>query len=825
MNARHSISMALPLRRCVRGLSSFAECVRRGRSGLLVRIGLLVFSLTFAEASFAASGPAFDMGSPVLSIAIPDSPGWETFTPGVPPNPPVAVVDTNNEGAPRPSTRGIGAYAGTNAPVDLPLLDQSSLTYVGSFLVPTQDNKGQALTWGGYALGYDAARHGLFFGCHDNDQLLAEIGIPEITNPPQTASILQDCADVTEGRLPLVDDYLPKLGGTLLYQGWLIVSAYGYYDADYSQTLSHFSSSTNLSQAGDVAGPFKVGSQAGMVAGYMTTIPDEWRSAFGGPALTGQCCINIISRSSAGPAASVFNPDNVGGMNPVPAVTALAYPLDHPLAPVDEQNDSFNLTTQITGIAFPPGTRSVLFFGRHGAGPFCYDTAEVCGDPVDPYKGPHAYPYFHQVWAYDALDLLAVIDGVRQSWGIQPYAIWWLPGMDSANSATISGAAFDPASGRVYITEAYGEEPVVHVFALKQQSSTITLSALPVHPKYGESVTLAATVTGNSPTGMATFKDGPTTLGAGALSGGKATFRTTSLAVGSHSLTAVHAGSTSNVLTLSVAKTDQAALTVIARPSSLFSGGNGSTLSTSGGSGDGSVNFAATASTGLTCTITGSLVTAAGGSGSCRVTATKVGDVNYNAITSAPITVAVSKSPTTTALGSSPNPSGKGQFVTFTAVVTGGAPSGTVTFRDGTSTLGAGALAGGKATFSTGSLSIGTHNITVSYGGDASNKASSSAPLKQVVNKAATTTSLSSDLNPSGKGQFVTFTAVVTGGAPSGAVTFRDRTRTLGARLLARGKATFSTGSLSTGTHSVTARYGGDANNTASSAALSQVVR
>jgi len=170
---------------------------------------------------------------------------------------------------------------------ELPLLTQSALSFVGTFSVPGQDGNGHPLTWGGYSLTYDPERQGLFFGCHDWYQRLGQIGVPTTITLTQTASILQNCTDVTEGRLALVDDYMPQLGGTLLYNNRLIVSAYGYYDADYSQVLSHFGSSPDLAVTGEVVGPYQVGEQAGIVAGYMTTIPEEWRSAFGGPALTG----------------------------------------------------------------------------------------------------------------------------------------------------------------------------------------------------------------------------------------------------------------------------------------------------------------------------------------------------------------------------------------------------------------------------------------------------------------------------------------------------------------------------------------------------------
>lgn len=349
----------------------------------------------------------------------------------------------------------------------LPLLDQGSIQYLGSFNVPQEDGNGVSLAYGGYALSVDPTQPGLFIGCHDYTQYLAEINIPAITDPPQTATFLQNCADVTEGRLPLVDDYMPRMGGTLRYNGRLIISAYGYYDTDYSQTRSHFASTPNLAQSGDISGPFTVGDgPAGMVAGYMTTIPLEWQTAFGGPALTGQCCLSIISRSSAGPAVSVFDPNNVGVANPVPATTVLAYPLEHALAPPESQNNLFNLTTRMGGVAFPTGSRSLLFFGRHGTGPYCYGTGATCGDPVDQYSGPHAYPYVFQVWAYDALDLLAVKNGEKQSWEVQPYATWQLTEMDVPGRAFIAAAAYDPASGRLYIAEEYEENPHIHVYQI-----------------------------------------------------------------------------------------------------------------------------------------------------------------------------------------------------------------------------------------------------------------------------------------------------------------------------------------------------------------------
>ena len=87
-------------------------------------------------------------------------------------------------------------------------------------------------------------------------------------------------------------------------------------------------------------------------------------------------------------------------------------------------------------------------------------------------------------------------------------------------------------------------------------------------------------------------------------------------------------------------------------------------------------------------------------------------------------------------LTSSPNPSGYGQSVIFTATVPTGA-TGTVTFIDGTTTLGTATLSGAIATFTTSTLAVGTHSVTAVYSGDANFNTATSAVDSQVVNSSA----------------------------------------------------------------------------------------
>jgi hypothetical protein len=334
-----------------------------------------------------------------------------------------------------------GATPSTRQALPTVRLTAADFEYVGAFRLPGSAGgpggpTGDAYSFngGGEALAMSADGQGLLLAgsrcCADpadaGPSTAAEITIPEARRVATisglaTAAYRQVHADVMGGRQRDIGCGGP-IGGLLQFGGRTIVTAYCYYDAGYVQTRSHFVRSSLSLTGGTVTGPFEVqspasgGGRAGFVSGYMTTIPTEWQAAFGGNGLTGNCCVPIITRTSWGPAASVIKIEDIGRVQPVPAVSVVGYPTGTPLdgdAECAATSVLFNCNTSVASVVFVPGTASVLFFGKQGTGEACYgfgtsdpalhlrpvDPAvgnpavdHYCYDPAGGSKGGHAYP-------------------------------------------------------------------------------------------------------------------------------------------------------------------------------------------------------------------------------------------------------------------------------------------------------------------------------------------------------------------------------------------------------------------------------------------------
>ena len=248
--------------------------------------------------------------------------------------------------------------------------------------------------------------------------------------------------------------------------------------------------------------------------------------------------------------------------------------------------------------------------------------------------------------------------------------------------------------------------------------TTTTLTA-PASANYGASVTLTATVaaTAGMPGGTVTFLSGSTPIGMGTLTGGVATLSTTALPAGSDAVTASYAASGNYAASASPAtiinvKGASQTVTFPAIASRPY----------------GSAPFAVTATSSLgssypvTISVTSGPATISAGTvtitgvGTVVLQATQAGGGNYDPA-SATQSFQVTPAATTTSLNA-PASAAYGASVTLTATVasTAGQPAGSVTFYNGSTSLGVGTLNGsGVATLTTTALPAGTDTAIATY--------------------------------------------------------------------------------------------------------------
>lgn len=378
------------------------------------------------------------------------------------------------------------------------LIQPGNMQHIGLFRLP--DGGGGTAAYGfDYALtgiAYNPQRNTLFINNHIYEQKTAEIAIPDAGDVYSVpwSWYAQNLYDLMEGNRQNIQQgggyFWDKcqIGGLLVYGNHIIGSDYAFYDGGKQAYMTHWRSGLTTASQGDFEGLFRVGDpsmQAGFFAGFMCHIPPEWQQLFGGPCLTGQGCLSIISRTSYGPGAFVFDPNQFGG-GTTPAQPLIYYDQNHPTLGMWEQQDHvnyvFNMATRVNGIVFPTGSRTVLFFGRQGLGIPCYGDVTTtpgghCNDPADWDKGCHGWPYKTWVWAYDANELLRVKNGELNPWDVQPYNVWGLDLPVETPKSEVMGVAYDPLTQRIYLAQTdaayllpngqgWDKSPLVHVFQL-----------------------------------------------------------------------------------------------------------------------------------------------------------------------------------------------------------------------------------------------------------------------------------------------------------------------------------------------------------------------
>jgi hypothetical protein len=442
--------------------------------------------------------------------------------------------------------------------------------------------------------------------------------------------------------------------------------------------------------------------------------------------------------------------------------------------------------------------------------------------------------------------------------------------------ALVNGAAtFDPltalGAGDHTVAVAYGGDAgfrsgsasaTQHVAAA---ATTTSLLATPSPSAEDQAVTLTATVAAvapgsGAPTGTILFSSDGEVVGAAPLSasggGSQATIEISTLAPGSHTLSAWYAGDTDfhGSQSADVSHTVIEGAAVVSTTTGVTSSKNPSTYGEL-------VTFTATVTAADDSTPTGAVQFSVDGADFGDPVEVDAGGVAVSATLASPdpgdhtviaaylptagysasgdtLTQTVADAEVSVGLASSDAHSDFGEGVTFTATVASqqvgtGTPGGYVQFRvDGAPLGDAVELVDGAATSpSIGTLEPGSHAVTALYSGD-THFAPGSASLTQDVAKVGTSTALAVSPASPTYGDTVVLTATVTPaqanhGAPTGTVTFRDGSTVLATVPVtaASGNATASVSrsDLGAGSHHFVADYSGSAAFAASTSATKDV--
>jgi hypothetical protein len=409
-------------------------------------------------------------------------------------------------------------------------------------------------------------------------------------------------------------------------------------------------------------------------------------------------------------------------------------------------------------------------------------------------------------------------------------------GMSSVTNGTTAVTATSLTAGTHTIVATYGGDSNYNQAASAPLTQTVGKATPSLPPpsvsnpteQYGGTETITETVPPGV-SGPVTFYNGPDPIGTAPIINGTATITVPNLPVGSNPITATTPGDANNNPATSPATVITVTKTTPVLPPPSVSNSNPApgtpvTITETVPPGvTGPITFSNGSTPLGTAPVVNGVATITVPSlpiGSNPITASVAETATSNAATSPATTVTVGMTAPTVTLGSSLNPAPFSQVVTFTATLSATAATGTITFRDGSTILGAANVSSDVAILTTSTLAIGTHTITATYGGDTAYSTATSGPLSQVIGKLPTTTVLSQTAGAQVTNSTVTFTATVsaTVPTPTGTVTFLDGTTVLGTAALninaggsqLTGTASITISTLTGGSHTITAVYSGD---------------
>jgi len=341
--------------------------------------------------------------------------------------------------------------------------DIDDLNYQGAFRFERFENDVSRLAWSNARIALSAGGSSLFITSHVHEEAVGEYPIVE----PSLATTLEELPVSGPPLQPFVSvlDRAPggnaqnmdRIGGMYTIDGALIVNAYEYYDApaDNSDTTMA------LTNAADLANSDAVGwgqmNGAAHAAGWLSPVPAEWQDALSATHISGWSSgMPIKGRASIGPSAFAVNLD--ASLSEIEAAEPLLdFSLENRLAEdLFNESGTNDLWTHLSGAVYGfiiPGTSTYLTVGRsagHRSG-ISYGPSER-GKGYHPNDPEDMSPYY---WMWDVNDLVAVRAGSKLSHEVAPYdhGPLELPfgELNHDEWMDVGGAAFDPATGRLYV--------------------------------------------------------------------------------------------------------------------------------------------------------------------------------------------------------------------------------------------------------------------------------------------------------------------------------------------------------------------------------------
>ncbi len=340
-------------------------------------------------------------------------------------------------------------------------------SFVGAFALPTAQDSVSSLDFAAGII--EVNGDSLFIAGHDHQDAIAEFTVPQLVNSNRISD-LQIASAPRQGFVRVLDraaagnpESLDKIMGIELVDGRLFVNAVEFYDAPADNRLSTLIIDNASDLKSSSVSEFRSMEGYARAAGWISAIPQAWRSVLGGSHISGHSSGGpIIARHSVGPSAFAvdFESEATNSNSRINTTELLGFSLDRPLNEdlfnESRQNSIWTHLSQARYGFVIPGTRTyatIGWSGGHQSG-VGYKITQNNGNLCGGYCSYAAEDNYNFYWLWDMDDLEKAERGSIHPDNITPYEYgrFELPFQTDAVLNPIGGASFDASRNLLYIS-------------------------------------------------------------------------------------------------------------------------------------------------------------------------------------------------------------------------------------------------------------------------------------------------------------------------------------------------------------------------------------